>query len=290
MGFIQFLICGLTAVSALSAEKETTALLVDKKTNQLHVTHYVSGKYVTQKTYHATLGLVKGDKEEEADQKTPEGIYIFNNKQHAPKIQAKLGVMALNLNYPNAYDQIAGRKGFGIMLHGTNEPNRLKQSYDSQGCVVVKNEELVEIEKSIRVGLTPILIFPELTDEYLAPGQNPSILHFFESWIKAWESKNIDSYIEHYHSGFSAQHMDKAKWKTFKAGLNFKYATIKIGPESVRYYKHPKYWMITFSQNYHSTLKGGGNGHKSRGTKILFVAEEAGQPKIIAETYTTAMW
>ena len=30
------------------------------------------------KTYHATLGQVKGDKESENDLKTPEGIYTFN--------------------------------------------------------------------------------------------------------------------------------------------------------------------------------------------------------------------
>jgi hypothetical protein len=48
--------------------------------------------------------------------------------------------------------------------------------------------------------------------------------------------------------------------------------------------------MITFTQNYRSKLKDGSWGHRSRGTKILYVAEEQGQPKIIAETYTTLMW
>lgn len=278
------------AVSISAHAKDYTAILVDKATNKLHVALLKDGVFEIQKTYHATLGKVKGDKEQEGDLKTPEGIYQFNNKLLPPAIKPKFGAMAFYINYPNVYDQIAGRTGFDIMLHGTDFPERLKESYDSEGCVVLKNEELVEVAPRIRVGITPMLIFPNLTEEYLKPGKDPSIKTFFESWIRAWESKSIDAYIDHYHSDFEAQGKNKTAWKNYKAGLNSRYADIKIGPVDVLYYKHPKYWMITFTQNYQSKLKGGGWGHRSHGTKILYVAEEAGKPKIIAETYTQQMW
>jgi murein L,D-transpeptidase YafK len=277
--------------SASSAfAKATTAILVDKKTNMLYVTEYLDGKYRQVKSFHATLGKVKGDKEEEGDLKTPEGIYTFKSKLLPPSIKPKFGKMAFYVNYPNTYDSIAGRTGFDIMLHATNEPGRLKENYDSEGCVVVKNEEIEEIQSHIKLGLTPILIFPELSEEYWNPGKDGKLKEFFESWIQAWESKDIDKYIDHYHSEFSAQGKNKPAWKTYKTNLNSRYATIKIGPEDVMYYRHPKYSMITFTQNYRSTLKHGGSGHRSRGTKILYVAEEAGKPKIVAETYTTLMW
>ena len=48
--------------------------------------------------------------------------------------------------------------------------------------------------------------------------------------------------------------------------------------------------MITFTQNYRSKLKNGQPGFQARGTKILYVAEESGKPRIIAETYTPLMW
>ena len=79
-------------------------------------------------------------------------------------------------------------------------------------------------------------------------------------------------------------------WKTYKSGLTRMYSSIRIGPEDVRIYSHPKYSMITFTQNYESKRQGGGWGHRSRGTKILYVGREAGDPKIIAETYTDLMW
>jgi murein L,D-transpeptidase YafK len=278
------------APNAVAAAKPTTAILVDKKTNMLHVAEYVDGRYQTVKSFHATLGKVKGDKESEADLKTPEGIYTFKAKLGPPSLKPKFGIMAFYVNYPNTYDEMAGRTGFDIMLHATNDPKRLDQNYDSEGCVVLKNEELEQVRPYIRLGLTPILIFPELTDQYLAPGQNPSLKGFFESWIKSWETESIDAYIEHYHSDFSAQGKNRDAWKAYKSGLNNRYSSIEIGPEDVKYYQHPKYSMITFTQNYRSKLKGGGWGHRSRGTKILYVAEEAGKPRIIAETYTTLMW
>jgi len=274
-----------------NSKKEYPAILVDKATNQLHVAALKDGAFRIIKTYHATLGKVKGDKEQEGDQKTPEGIYQFKAKLLPPAIKPKFGAIAFYINYPNVFDELAGRNGFDIMLHATNEPDRLKQDYDSEGCVVLKNEEIKEVAPYIRLGITPILIFPELTAEYLKPGIDPALKTFFESWVKAWEDKNLDAYIDHYHSDFVAQGKNKTAWKAYKNILNKKYGQIRIGPEDVVYYKHPKYWMITFTQNYQSKMARSQNwGHRSRGTKILYVAEEAGKPKIIAETFSRQMW
>ncbi len=294
-GILSALACfSLVLPAHLQAEskptKKKTAILVDKKTNTLRLTEMVDGEYKTLKEYHATLGQVKGDKEEEGDLKTPEGIYTFKGMRQPPDLAPKFGLMAFDFNFPNAFDQLAGRTGSKIMLHATNEPDRLNKNYDSLGCVVVKNEEIQELRPQIRIGLTPILVFSELGPQWMAPGKDTHLIKFFESWISAWESKSIDAYIQHYHSDFVAQGMNRDQWKKFKGQLNARYSSIKVGPEDVLYYRHPKYSMITFTQNYYSKLKGGGVGHRSRGSKILYIAEEGDVPKIIAETYSTLMW
>ena len=279
------------ALPVEAAQSHTpTLILVDKKTNTLQVAEYAPDQYKILKTYHTTVGKVIGDKETEGDLKTPEGIYVFGAKRTPPELKPKFGKMAFHITYPNAFDCIAGRTGSAVMLHATDEPERLKKDFDSEGCVVVNNGDIEEIQSSIRLGLTPILIFAELTPDYMKPNGNPKLQVFFEKWVKAWENKDTSTYIESYHSDFSAQGMNKTKWKAFKGNLNTKYKTIQIGPENVLYFRHPKYSMITFVQNYHSTLRNGKKGHVSRGTKILYVAEEDGQPKIIAETYTSLMW
>jgi len=275
--------------------KRTTAILVDKSTNTLKLTEYVDGVYQPLLTFHATMGKVKGDKDNEGDLKTPEGIYTFKAKLLPPSLKKKFGVMAFYMNYPNSYDEMAGRTGFDIMLHATDDPQRLVHNFDSEGCVVLKNEELVQVATKIRLGLTPILVFPEMPvdklAEYMRPGvSGGGLKEFFESWIAGWESRDVDRYVSHYHSDFKGNGLDLAGWKAYKGNLTRQYATITVGPEDAKYYRHPKYSMITFTQNYRSKRKGGGWGHRSRGTKILYVAEEAGKPKIIAENYTTLMW
>lgn len=275
---------------ALALDTPTTAILVDKKSNSLHVTDYVKGSYKILKTYHATLGQVTGDKEDENDLKTPEGIYTFRARLTPPSILPKLGVMAYAMNFPNSFDQLAGRRGSGIMLHATNEPERLKKNYDSQGCVVVKNEEIEEIQSHIRLGLTPILIFSELTSDYMEPGKDERLGTFFSNWIESWKNKDIEHYIAAYHSDFSVKGKNRSAWKAYKSRLNTLYSSIDVNPENVLFYRHPKYSMVTFTQNYASKLKSGRWGHRSRGTKILYIAEEEGQLKIIAETYTELLW
>ena len=278
--------------SGSKPSKNSSVILVDKKTNLLHVAEYdeSTGDYQFLKTYHTTLGKVKGDKEDENDLKTPEGIYHFIGVKTPPRLQAKFGVKAFPMDFPNAFDRLAGRTGNGIMMHGTDVPERLKLNYDSEGCVVVKNEEIQEITPHIRLGLTPILIFPELTEEYKHPGKDTQLKQFFQTWISDWESKNVDGYISHYHSDFSANGKQRQAWKAYKTHLNSVYSKIEINPENIRFYRHPKYSVITFTQNYRSKLKSGGWGHRSTGTKALFVAEEQQQPRIIAETFSNLMW
>ena len=95
---------------------------------------------------------------------------------------------------------------------------------------------------------------PELTEAWLKPGQDVALKGFFKDWIKAWEGKDLETYISLYHSDFVAQGMHRDQWKAYKKNLNGQYATIHIGPEDVKYYRHPKYSMVTFTQNYYSTL------------------------------------
>lgn len=269
--------------------KDTTVILVDKKTNTLSVAKYKEEGYQILKSYHATVGKVKGDKVDQDDLKTPEGVYSFTAHLTPPTLKKKFGAMAFYMNYPNVFDRLAGNTGFDIMLHATNEPERLERDYDSQGCIVVKDEEITEIKPYIRLALTPILVFDHLTPEYMKPADD-RLKAFFNAWIGAWEKKDIEGYISHYHSAFVSDGRDRAAWKAYKDSLNRKYETIHVGPESVHYYRHPKYSVVRFGQNYESRTRDGRVAFRSQGTKTLYVAEEDGQLKIIEEDYTPLKW
>jgi murein L,D-transpeptidase YafK len=283
---------GLLSVSATAATatSDPTVILVDKKTNTVSVAYYKPEGYQIIATYRATIGQVKGDKVEEGDLKTPEGIYVFTQRLTAPTLKPKFGGLAFYINYPNVFDKMAGSTGFDIMLHSTDTPERLKLDLDSEGCIVVDIADLKKIEPYIHVGLTPVLVFNELTDEYKAPEKDSRVKNFFYSWVKAWEGKDLENYIAGYHDDFSADGKNKDQWRIYKASLNGRYKAIQIKPEHVQIYRHPKYSMVAFVQNYRSTLMNGATGHVSRGTKMIYIAEEDGNPRIIWEDFTPRTW
>jgi hypothetical protein len=143
------------------------------------------------------------------------------------------------------------------------------------------------------------MIFDHLTPEYQAgakgdPEADARLHKFFDAWIQDWESRDPDRYMSHYHTDFASpikgKTFDRAAWKSYKSSLTKKYSEIHVNASDPYFFRHPKYTMMMFTQDYTSKLKGGRQGLVSRGTKILYIAEEHGEPKIISENFTEMMW
>jgi murein L,D-transpeptidase YafK len=284
--FIFFSTLILLQSNALHAKDPLHVILVDKATHKLHLAEYDSTKIKTIKSFHVTTGKIEGDKEIEKDLKTPEGIYFFRSIHTPPTLKKKFGIKAIMLDYPNPIDRRSGKTGYDIMLHATDDPTRLQRDLDSEGCVVIDNHEIEEVSKYIKLGVTPILIYSKMTDDFLIPEQNLELKNAFDSWIKAWEGKDIEGYIGSYTSDFVYNGMNLKKYKEYKNTLNSKYKTISVDPQNIRYFRHPKYDVVMFTQNYLSTLSNGASGFKSVGTKFLYFLKENGKYKISVEDYT----
>lgn len=287
------LVSGLSFASRVHAEDKVYSLkrpvfIVDKATNQLILNDLIEGEYKETDRMPVTLGRVIGDKETEGDLKTPEGIYTFQARKTPPNLAPRFGILAFEMNYPNAFDAIAGRTGNSIMLHATDEVRRTDKKFDSEGCVVVSNENIKKLAPEIRLKLTPILVFEKYGPEWAKPGKHQPLQDFFKSWVSTWADKNLDSYIDHYHSDFSANGLDKDGWRGYKKTLTKKYSKIDIQIGETLYYRHPKYSMITFVQKYKGLGPKGQTLFSSTGTKILYIAEESGKLKIISENFGQA--
>ncbi|MBN22012.1 MAG: hypothetical protein CL678_12095 [Bdellovibrionaceae bacterium] len=280
-----FLVLLLMPQMSWSAELVAPLILMDKAKNLLHLADYDPQKYKIIKTFHATTGRVKGDKTDEGDLKTPEGIYFFTAHLTPPSLKKKFGVRAFYMNYPNPYDKMAGRTGFDIMLHATDTPERLKKDFDSEGCIVLSNEDIDSVKKYISLKSTPILVFSELSDSWLYPEKDKKLYEFIHQWITAWKNKDVEKYIHGYHSEFSYKGKNLKQWKQYKESLNKRYHTIEIDVSSPRFYRHPKYSVVTFEQDYRSKNKKGRTLFRSKGLKKLFIAQEQGEYKIISEQF-----
>ncbi len=117
------------------------------------------------KEYSVSLGgNPVGHKNQEGDQRTPEGWYILDYKK-ADSDYYK----AIHISYPNKEDRAAAASaglnpGGQIMIHGqkngSDVPASIVQQFNwTAGCIAVTNVEMDEVWNLVEVG-TPIVIQP----------------------------------------------------------------------------------------------------------------------------------
>ena len=126
---------------------------------------YLEKNGVIFKEFHVVFGdNPAGHKQEEGDERTPEGIYVLDYKKSDSSFYK-----AIHISYPNNEDiekakNVGVNPGGQIMIHG--QKNGLGWfSFFSQwvnwtdGCIAVKNSEMDQIWEAVHVG-TPIEIQP----------------------------------------------------------------------------------------------------------------------------------
>lgn len=122
-----------------------------------------SGERVKQYTV-VFGGDPSGHKQQEGDEKTPEGHYVLDYKKSDSSFYK-----AIHISYPNekdieAAEQMGVDPGGFIMIHGQRNGlgwlSLLSQMFDwTNGCIAVTNREMDEIWDLVKVG-TPIEITP----------------------------------------------------------------------------------------------------------------------------------
>jgi murein L,D-transpeptidase YafK len=232
--------------------RENYILIVDKSTQSLYV--YTTHHPKPVKTYKITTGKNRGIKIFEGDKKTPEGIYLFKRviaKEDLPRTD-DYGVQAFTLNYPNPVDKQSQRNGSGIWLHGANEANKINTPFNTRGCVVMSNSDLIDVSKYIFLNQTILCIYDKIIYESsrVLQTKRQQVLKKLQAWKKSWENKDINAYINFYSPDFSQKGMGLSAYKRYKKRLNNKYKFISVILSNIHLYGFEDYWVSMFDQLY----------------------------------------
>jgi murein L,D-transpeptidase YafK len=149
------------AVPTIGAPRIVDRVLIEKAGRRLTL---LSGDEVVQGFWIALGGDPIGHKEQEGDQRTPEGRYTIDARN------AESGYYrSLRISYPNEADRERAREqgvdpGGQIMIHGLPEKlawmGKFHRLLDwTDGCIAVTNEEMDTIWALVDVG-TPVEIRP----------------------------------------------------------------------------------------------------------------------------------
>ncbi len=153
--------CAAGAAPPTSVPEHADRILVTKSSHTLVL--YSHGAVL--RTYKVALGRASGRKEQQGDNRTPEGHYRIDS--HNPHSSCHL---SLHISYPNADDRLRAKTahhpaGGDIMIHGL--PNGLgylgalhRMTDWTYGCIAVTDAEMEEIYRLVPDG-TPIDILPQ---------------------------------------------------------------------------------------------------------------------------------
>ena len=252
-------------------------ILVEKASQRLFVYEF-AGDYKLVATFKCATGESPGDKKVSGDQKTPEGVYFFTKAVGERYLSPTYGARAFPMNYPNLLDLKMNKGGNNIWVHGTNE--ELKER-STNGCIVLANEDVVELEKYIKLWDTPIIIEKELQyeerDNLLRLGQ--LLLDRVEGWSQAWSQKDLDRYLSYYASDFSWGDLDLQGWRSRKAQLNKRYKIISVHFSDIRFFRQGKMVLATAEQIYRS------DRFASAGLKQLYLVQNSEEWRILGEDW-----
>ena len=257
-------------------------LVVDSRRSRLFVYANAEGRPKLIADYYVSLGKNGTDKAREGDQKTPLGVYHVTANLPRSKLTDFYGAGAFPINYPNEWDKRMGRNGFGIWLHGVPADLYSRPPRASDGCIVLANPDLESMARFVQVGLTPVIIADEVEwiDAAALEAERASLAEAIERWRGDWQSRDTDTYLDHYSERFSSGRQDFAAWAQHKRTVNAAKSWIRVEVSRVAMFRHPRetdFVVVTFHQDYRSS--GLSNVMKKR----QYWVKEGGRWKILYE-------
>ncbi len=169
---------------------------------------------------YMSIGQKGVGKERAWDRKTPLGVYFITEQLDTSELDAKYGVAAYPLDYPNAWDTRKRRTGDGIWLHGVDENGAKRPPRDTDGCLALPNDELLSLGNTLKPLITPVIVARDLiwsTPEELEI-KRMELRTVLEMWRLSLEEGDLITYLALYSDGFRYRGMNKATWSLYRQG------------------------------------------------------------------------
>lgn len=241
-------------------------LLVSLSEGLLHVFEKLDSGLKKLKTMPVSIGKKGFGKKTEGDKKTPVGVYRITSHLTDAQLDDFYGRAAYPMNYPNVWDRLNRRTGSGIWLHAMPEGTSSRPARDSDGCVVLNNENIEAIASYLDVGYTKVVLTEKAQWQPASETQSlsASLQKAINRWRLAWESKDSTRYLSFYSEDFSDLKKNKAQWSSYKKRINDRKKYIKVALSDLALFSYPGekgLFLAEFYQDYDSS------NFKSKGWK-----------------------
>jgi murein L,D-transpeptidase YafK len=241
------------------SDKQNYVLVVDQFRHRMFLYKNRNGLPVYVDDFYVTIGKKGAGKIFEGDQKTPLGVYFVTRFIESSVLPDLYGYGAFPLNYPNIWDRRNGRTGTGIWLHGTPSEIFSRPPEDSDGCVIISNDDIKSLAPYIDVDqITPVILAKEIKWETKAEWKKrqKSFFSYLEQWRVDWESRDVELYLSHYSKDYEGLGKNYDSWGKHKRRVNKSKSFIKVNLVDTSIFVYPDgtghIMVVTFLQNYNS--------------------------------------
>lgn len=217
---------------------------------------------------NAIFGANKNDKMLQGDLATPIGVYDLPNK--LTKLDQYYGPLAFTTSYPNLYDRISKKTGYGIWIHGL--PLSGDREKNTKGCIAIDNALLKKYENTINYHKSLLITsnsdLTPVSKDILAV-----ILSHLYKWRDAWINNDFDTYISFYNDDFTRfDGMKINDFKRYKKRVFDKKETKIINFNDINIAPYPNVngksiFRVTFLEDYKSL----DSGYRFNGVKELYI-------------------
>ena len=199
-------------------ESVTNILIADTSSATMH-RFSRSAEGITQVDQrYMSIGTGGAGKERAWYHKTPLGVYFITDSLDTSKLHDKYGVAAYPLDYPNAWDRLNSRTGYGIWLHGVDRNNPDRPPLDTDGCLALPNDELLRLVDQLQPLVTPVIVARKIT--WALPEDIAAVRADFRGALDRWRASLADgdlfTYLSLYAKDFRSQGMDREDWAAYR--------------------------------------------------------------------------
>ncbi len=180
-------------------------------------------------------------KRREGDQRTPVGVYFITGEIDPSSLPDFYGAGALPVNYPNEWDLLQGRTGYGIWLHGVPTDTFARAPRASDGCVALSNDYMSELLSMSDMEGTPVVFADSvmwLSHTELLRRQD-ELIDLLSRWRDDWESRDPSRFAQHYSQDFRSERGGRDEWLRHKQRVNRAKRFIRVNIENVNAFSYP---------------------------------------------------
>jgi murein L,D-transpeptidase YafK len=201
-------------------ESVSSLLIADTDAATLYRFGHTDSGIVTLEQRYLSIGQNGVGKRRAWDRKTPLGVYFITEQLDTSNLDAKYGVAAYPLDYPNAWDRYNQRTGDGIWLHGVDQNGSTRPPRDTDGCLAIPNDELLTLADTLEPLITPVIVARELV--WATPDEieklRIELRIALEMWRQSLQDGDLPTYLALYAEDFQHRGMDKTAWASYRSG------------------------------------------------------------------------